>query len=187
QEVVDYSGLEPDGLFLEGTGAMVLDHSDRVAYAVRSNRTDPVVLERFCAQFGYEPMVFDAEDRSGRSVYHTNVLMCIATEFVMICLDMITDAGRRDEIVRRFEDCGREVIALTHQQITDFAGNAIELQAPADRVLALSARAAASLTDDQRGVIGRSARLLALDVPTIEMAGGSVRCMLAGVHLARRD
>ncbi|MEM7669144.1 MAG: arginine deiminase-related protein, partial [Pseudomonadota bacterium] len=81
QEVVDYSGLEPDGLFLEGTGAMVLDHSDRVAYAVRSNRTDPVVLERFCAQFGYEPMVFDAEDR-----FFTPILRNPGFTFSNICI-----------------------------------------------------------------------------------------------------
>ena len=88
QEVVDYSGLEPDGLFLEGTGAMVMDHLDRVAYAIRSKRTDPIILERFCSHFGYEPMVFDAADAAGLPVYHTNVLMCIATSFVMIGLDL---------------------------------------------------------------------------------------------------
>ncbi|MDP9810393.1 hypothetical protein J2W42_003254 [Rhizobium tibeticum] len=83
QEVIDYSGLEPDGLFLEGTGAMVLDHIDRVAYAVRSDRTDPIALERFSTHFNYEPMVFDARDENGVSVYHTNVLMCIATDFAV--------------------------------------------------------------------------------------------------------
>ena len=106
QDVADYSGLEPDGLFLEGTGAMVLDHIDRVAYAVRSNRTDPIALERFCAHFNYEPMVFDACDADGTAIYHTNVLMCIATEFVMIGLDMIHDDARRDHVVQRFESWG---------------------------------------------------------------------------------
>ena len=81
QEVIDYSGLEPDGLFLEGTGAMVLDHIDRVAYAVRSDRTNPIALERFSTQFNFEPMVFDARDDNGAAIYHTNVLMCIATDF----------------------------------------------------------------------------------------------------------
>jgi len=101
QEVIDYSGLEPDGLFLEGTGAMVLDHIDRVAYAVRSDRTDPIALERFSTHFNYEPMVFDARDENGVSVYHTNVLMCIATDFAMIGLEMMTDPARRQEIVTR--------------------------------------------------------------------------------------
>lgn len=186
QDVVDYSGLEPDGLFLEGTGAMVLDHIDRVAYAVRSNRTDPIPLERFCTHFNFEPMVFDAADATGTPVYHTNVLMCIATEFVMIGLDMVTNAARRAEIIRRFEQSGREVIAVTGRQIANFAGNAIELQGNNGRVLALSARALDSLTVEQVGMIEASAAPLPLDIPTIEMAGGSVRCMLAGVHLSRR-
>ena len=95
QDVIDYSGLEPDGLFLEGTGAMVLDHIDRVAYVVDSNRANPVALERFCAHFNYEPMAFEARDQSGRAIYHTNVLMCIATHFVMIGLDLIVDAAQR--------------------------------------------------------------------------------------------
>jgi hypothetical protein len=186
QDVVDYSGLEPDGLFLEGTGAMVLDHIDRVAYAVRSNRTDPIALERFCAHFNYEPMVFDAHDADGTAVYHTNVLMCIATDFVMIGLDMIADDVRRDHVVQRFEESGRQVIALSTPQIAEFAGNAIELQGRAGRVLALSARALRSLTPAQLDIIGQSAAPLPLEVATIELGGGSVRCMLAGIHLSRR-
>ena len=94
------------------------------AYAVRSNRTDPIALERFCAHFNYEPMVFDACDADGTD--HTNVLMCIATDFVMIGLDMMVDDARRDHVVHCFEEFGRKVIALTAAQITDFAGNAIE-------------------------------------------------------------
>jgi len=186
QEVVDYSGLEPDGLFLEGTGSMVLDHIDRVAYGVKSNRLDPVGLERFCSHFGYEPMVFEAIDAGGTPVYHTNVLMCIATDFVMICDEMIVDASRRAEVVARFVESGREVISLSIRQIADFAGNALELQGNNGRILALSSRAAKSLTADQRALIEGSVRLVPLNVPTIEMAGGSVRCMIAGIHLSKR-
>ena len=186
QDVIDYSGLEPDGLFLEGTGAMVLDHIDRVAYAVRSNRTDPVALERFCTHFNYEPMVFEARDAGGLAVYHTNVLMCIATNFVLIGLDMIAEDARRAEIAKRFEDSGREVVALTDRQIANFAGNAMELQGRDGRLLALSERAFAALRPDQLAVIQKSATPLPLHVPTIELAGGSVRCMLAGIHLAAR-
>lgn len=186
QDVIDYSGLEPDGLFLEGTGAMVLDHIDRVAYAVKSNRTDPIAMERFCTHFNYEPMVFEAEDSNGVSIYHTNVLMCIATDFVLICLDMIKDPKRRDEIIKRFEYSGRKVIDLSESQIADFAGNAIELRSGAKNILALSSRALASLNADQIAVIEESATLLGLDIPSIELAGGSVRCTLAGVHLLPR-
>lgn len=186
QDIIDYSGLEPDGLFLEGTGAMVLDHIDRVSYAVRSNRTDPVALERFCTHFNYEPMVFDAFDDNGTPIYHTNVLMCIATDFVMIGLEMISGDARRDEIIERFESSGRAVINLSRDQIRKFAGNALELQGREGRLLALSSVAFEALTDEQISVIEQRAKLLPLDIPTIELAGGSVRCMLAGVHLLPR-
>jgi hypothetical protein len=186
QEVIDYSGLEPDGLFLEGTGAMVLDHIDRVAYAVRSDRTDPIALERFSTHFNFEPMVFDARDGNGVAVYHTNVLMCIATDFAMIGLEMMTDPPRRQEVVQRLERSGRSVIALTNEQISKFAGNAIELQGKAGRILALSTTALASLNRSQLDIIEESAKPVALDIPTIEAAGGSVRCTLAGVHLTPR-
>ena len=187
QDVIDYSGMEHDGLFLEGTGAMVLDHIDRVAYAVKSKRTDPITLERFCTHFNYEPMVFEAEDENGISVYHTNVLMCIATEFVLICLDMIKNPKRRDEIVRRFEYSGRTIIDLSQQQIANFAGNAIELRCGKQNILALSTRAMNALSVEQISMIEQSASLLALDIPTIELAGGSVRCTLAGIHLLPRS
>jgi hypothetical protein len=184
QDVIDYSGLEPDGLFLEGTGAMVLDHAERIAYVVRSNRANAVALERFCTHFNFEPLVFDAVDAQGVPVYHTNVLMCIASGFALLGSGLITT--RRDEVEARLRESGRELIELSGAQIGEFAGNALELQGRDGRVLALSARAAAALSADQRARIERHARLLPLAVPTIELAGGSVRCMLAGIHLAAR-
>lgn len=183
QEVVDYSGLEPDELFLEGTGAMVFDNLNRTAYVARSHRADPLVLERFCTAFGYEPMVFDASLR-GVPIYHTNVMMCIGTDFALVGLDAMT--SRRDEVAERLAEQGRAVIALTNEQLEDFVGNAIELQGTQGRVLALSTRAAAALSSSQRDVIEKSARILPIDVSTIELAGGSVRCMIAGIHLDRR-
>jgi len=186
QDVVDYSGLEHDQLYLEGTGAMVLDHIGNVAYAARSNRTNEVILERFCTHFNFEPMVFDAMDATGKPIYHTNVMMCIATDFALLGAELIMDENRRAEIIERLEETGREVIALTKNQIGEFAGNAIELEGEAGRVLALSSRAWQALDGDQKRRIEKSAQFLPLDVPTIEMAGGSVRCMCAGIHLAKR-
>ncbi|WP_249730077.1 citrulline utilization hydrolase CtlX [Chelatococcus sp. YT9] len=186
QDVIDYSGLEQDSVYLEGTGAMVLDHIERVAYAARSNRTNEVALERFCTHFNFEPVVFDAADRDGRPIYHTNVLMCIGTDFCMVGLSAISRLERRAEIAERFKTTGRDVIDLTPDQITEFAGNAIELDGRDGRVLALSSRALAALDDGQRARLQRHVALLPLDVPTIELAGGSVRCMLAGIHLAPR-
>ncbi|MGX9574324.1 citrulline utilization hydrolase CtlX [Mesorhizobium sp. f-mel] len=186
QDVIDYSGLEKDHVYLEGTGAMVLDHIGRVAYAVRSNRTNEVALERFCTHFNFEPMVFDAVDRNGKPIYHTNVLMCIGTEFALLGTQMIPDVQRRQEVVARLEEIGREVVTLSIEQIENFAGNAIELEGSDGRVLALSARAHAALDRQQIATIERSAKLSPFDVLTIELAGGSVRCMLAGIHLSRR-
>ncbi|GAA1885326.1 arginine deiminase-related protein [Paeniglutamicibacter psychrophenolicus] len=186
QDVIDYSGLEVDDVFLEGTGAMVLDHGARVAYAARSRRADPVALERFCTNFGYEPMAFDAVDSSGAAVYHTNVMMTVATDFAMIGLDMIRSPERRRQVAERLSAGGRAIIGLTHEQVRMFAGNAIELQGTNGRYLALSRTAFACLTEAQKEVIQRSCTLLPVDVSTIELAGGSVRCMIAGIHLDPR-
>lgn len=186
QDVIDYSGLERDNVFLEGTGAMVLDHIGRIAYAARSNRTNEVALERFCTHFNFEPMLFEAADPEGRSIYHTNVIMCVGTEIALVGLDTIGDPARRAHIRARLEETGRIVIALDYEQIRNFAGNALELRGRDGRFLAISARAAAALRDDQRERIEAVLPLLPLDVSTIELAGGSVRCMLAGIHLSRR-
>ncbi|MFM0554160.1 arginine deiminase-related protein [Paraburkholderia sediminicola] len=186
QDVIDYSGLEYDDVFLEGTGAMVLDHIARIAYTARSRRADPVALERFCTNFNFEPVCFDAVDSTGRAVYHTNVMMSVATEFALIGLDLIADERRRAEVRARLMESGRVVIDLDASQIGNFAANALELSGSDGRVLALSERAASCLTARQKALIERSARLLPLRVPTVEMAGGSVRCMLGGIHLSRR-
>ena len=186
QDVIDYSGLEYDDLFLEGTGAMVLDHIGRIAYVARSHRADPVILERFCTHNGYEPMVFDACDDDGTPIYHTNVLMCIGTDVALICLDAIPDPARRGEVVERLTETGRTVVDLTHGQLRDFTGNAFELTGSNGRILAMSDRAHRSLTAAQRRTIEASCEIVAVDISTIELAGGSVRCMLAGIHLDRR-
>lgn len=187
QDVIDYSGLEQDQVYLEGTGAMVLDHIDRVAYVARSSRADPLALERFCTHFNFEPMVFDATDAAGQPIYHTNVLMCIGTDFAMAGFDMIGNVARREDIKTRLIENGRILIHLSIRQIGEFAGNAIELQGANRRVLALSSRALRALDASQIKALESSVDLLPLNVPTIELAGGSVRCMLAGVHLKPRN
>ncbi|PUA79043.1 citrulline utilization hydrolase CtlX [Nocardioides currus] len=191
QSIVDYSGLEPDGIFLEGTGAMVLDHVSRVAYTARSHRADIAVLERFCTDFNYEPMAFDAVDAGGVPVYHTNVIACVGTEVAMIALEMIPDEVRREQVRERLSVNGRQVVELTEDQIREFAGNAVELcgRTPEGKrryIMAMSSRARRSLRPDQVAVIEESCEIVDVDIPTIELAGGSVRCMIAGVHLDRR-
>jgi hypothetical protein len=179
QDVIDYSGLEQDELFLEGTGAMVFDHLARVAYTARSNRADPVLLERFSTHFNFEPIVFDTADACGRPIYHTNVLLCVATEFALLGTSSLTDPRRAAEVVARLRESGREVIDLSATQIAEFAANAIELSGRDGRILALSQRACESLTAQQKRRIERSARLLPLAVPTLEM--------IAGIHLSPRE
>jgi len=186
QDVVDYTGLEYDDIYLEGTGAMVLDHSERVAYAIRSNRANSHALERFCSHFNFEPMVFDAKDKAGVAVYHTNVLMCIGSDFVMAGFDMMSDDKRRTEIIQRFTSSGKRIIYLTEKQINAFCGNALELQGSYGRILALSTTAHAALTLEQIAVLEKRVKLVPLDVSAIELAGGSIRCMLAGIHLSKR-
>lgn len=191
QTIIDYSGLEPDGIFLEGTGAMVLDHVSRVAYTSRSHRADTHVLERFCTDFGYEPMAFEAVDSKGMPVYHTNVIGCVGTEVALFALGMIPDEVRRAQVRERLSVNGRRVVEITEEQVRLFAGNAVELcgHTPQGRrryILAMSASARASLHADQVEAIEASCDIVAIDIPTIELAGGSVRCMIAGIHLDRR-
>lgn len=186
QDIIDYSCLEYDDLFLEGTGAMVLDHLARVAYTAHSNRANAIALERFCTHFNFEPMAFDTADEHGEPIYHTNVMMCVGTHFAMAGFALIQDAERRQEIYDRLQEMGRDIVELDNHQINNFAGNALELAGTDGLLLAISSRAAATLTDTQKEIISKSAKIVELDVPTIEMAGGSIRCMLAGIHLSRR-
>jgi hypothetical protein len=184
--VYDYSGLEHDGLFLEGTGSMVLDHIQRVAYVCRSNRVSEPALQRFCTDFGYHAFVFDAFDPFGTRIYHTNVLMALATDYALIGLSAITDPRQRRRVRGHIEATGRRVIDLAMEQLTDFAGNAIELQGRDGRILVMSRRAVETLTTEQRDIIEAGSRIVPVDIGTIEHAGGSARCMIAGIHLTLR-
>jgi hypothetical protein len=182
-EVVDYSPYEERGLYLEGTGSLVLDRVHRVAYVSLSRRAQREPLEMFCADFGYEPMTFESQSDDGRPIYHTNVMLCLGTNFALAGLDLIRDRGQRQALQNRLELTGRTLIPLDRDQINNFAGNGLELHNEDGKLLVLSERAMAALRGDQRATIERFARLLPLALPTIELAGGSARCMLATIHL----
>jgi hypothetical protein len=182
-DVVDYSPYEERGLYLEGTGSLVLDHVHRIAYVSLSRRADREPLQQFCADFEYEPVTFQSTGDDGRPIYHTNVMMCLATSFVLVGLEMIEDPTERTMLQSRLEETGKTIIALDRDQIANFAGNALELRNDREKLLVLSARAAAHLREEQRATIAGEARLLPLELPTIELAGGSARCMLAAIHL----
>jgi hypothetical protein len=181
--VVDYSESEARGECLEGTGSLVLDHQNKIAYACLSHRTHPNVLKQFCSDFGYEPVTFRSESEAGRPIYHTNVMMCVGTDFALVGLHTIPVESERIGVQNLLESFGKEVVELTTEQINEFAGNAIELHNDREKLLVLSARAAAALTDEQRQKVEQHARLLPLSLPTIELAGGSARCMIATIHL----
>lgn len=190
RRVIDHSGLATQGVALEGTGAMVLDAAQRLAFLARSQRTHEGLLATVCAQLGYRAQVFDALDVKGLPVYHSNVLLCVARRFALVGLSLVKDAAQRERLRASLAGSGlqqRTVIELSPEQIGEFAGNALELRnAEGGHLLALSSRAEASLSAAQKAQIRASATLLPLAVPTIEQAGGSVRCMLAGIHLERR-
>jgi len=186
-EVTDYSPFEEDGCCLEGTGSLVFDHLNNIAYVSLSNRSNPRVIQRFADDFSYEPITFTSIDSNGQPIYHTNVMMCIGTVFAMVGLEMIRNKVERQQVRARLEKTEKEIVELSADQIANFAGNAIELHnKDGEKLLVLSSRAARALTDEQRETLTRYAPLLPLDLPTIELGGGSARCMIATIHLPPR-
>src|SRR6266568_3123063 len=186
-EVIDYSAFEDDRSCLEGTGSLVLDHPNKIAYVSLSNRSKPKVIQRFAEDFSYEPVIFTSIGPNGEPIYHTNVMMCIGTAFAMIGLDVIPNKAERQQVRSRLEKTGKEIVELSADQIANFAGNTIELQnKSSEKLLVLSSRAARALTEEQRKTLTGYARLLPLELPTIELGGGSARCMMATIHLPPR-
>jgi len=185
-QVIDYSAFEDEGCYLEGTGSVVFDHLNRFAYVSLSNRSNPKVIQRFADDFSYEPVVFTSIGSNGQSIYHTNVMMCIGTAFAMIGLDMIPNKAERQQVRSRLEKTGKEIVELSADQIANFAGNTIELQNKSGgKLLVLSSRATRALSEEQRERLSRYARLVPLELPTIELGGGSARCMTTTIHLPR--
>ena len=183
-DVIDYSAFEDEGCYLEGTGSLVLDHPNQIAYVSLSNRSNPKVIQRFADDFNYEPVTFNSIGPDVQPIYHTNVMMCIGTAFAMVGLEMIPNKAERQPVRARLEKTGKEIVELSADQIANFAGNAIELHNKGgEKLLVLSSCADRALTKDQRERLGRHARLVPLELPTIELGGGSARCMIATIHL----
>jgi hypothetical protein len=183
-EVIDYSAFEDEGCCLEGTGSLVLDHLNKIAYVSLSNRSNPKVVRRFAEDFDYEPVTFTSIGSDDQPIYHTNVMMCIGTAFALVGLEMIRNKAERQQVRARLEKTGKEIVELSADQIANFAGNAIELHIKGgEKLLVLSSRADRALTEEQRKRLSRYARLLSLELPTIELGGGSARCMIATIHL----
>lgn len=185
---IDLTGCEAQQLFLEGTGSMVLDRQNRIAYACLAPRTDRGVLQDFCDRLQYKPVVFTAVDQHHQPIYHTNVMMCVADKYVVICLDSITNHLEQNEAVKTIEASGKQVIPITWEQMNHFAGNMLQVHnADGEKILVMSSQAYEALTDAQRQQLESYNRLLHSSLQTIETnGGGSARCMMAEVHLPVR-
>ena len=188
-EVIDLTAHEQHGQYLEGTGSMVLDRINHVAYACLSTRTHLGPLGAFAQRMDYDVVSFDAVDRAGVPIYHTNVLMSIGESLAVICADAIVREEQRTAVLQRLRESGRDVLTLSFDQLEAFAGNMLELQAAdGSRIFAMSQQALNSLNEQQRDELHANGDVLAVAIGAIEVvAGGSVRCMLAEVHLPREN
>lgn len=178
--IVDLSPLEQKEQFLEGTGAIVFDHDAKLAYAARSKRMNETALNVLCERLGYQAVVFDAATSAGTPVYHTNVLMAVGSEFVMVALEMIEPQARQ-RVTQAVQQSQKMLINLSETQIAQFAGNTLELESVKGRLLALSTTAFDALTLQQKTDLEQWVKLVPMSVPTIELGGGSIRCMLAQI------
>lgn len=185
--VVDLSGHETDGRCLEGTGSLVLDRRRRLAFANLSPRTHSDVIAEFDRSLGYSTLVFDARDPGGRPIYHTNVLLSLGTSFAFLCAEAIAP-GDRNRVIDAIESSSRTIVELSFAQLRRFGCNLLELKSgKGEPVIALSDKARACLKPDQVRALEGFGELLDIPIPTIEaVGGGSVRCMIAEVHLPRR-
>jgi hypothetical protein len=184
---VDLSTYENEGLFLEGTGSMVLDRDHKIAYACLSPRTDKKVLDAFCAELGYEAVAFTAVDGKGQPIYHTNVMMCVADRYVVICLDSLPVAAERQQVLDTIAGSGKVCIPISLDQMNHFAGNMLQVHNDRQEpLLVMSSQAYASLDPSQIAQLGRFNRIVHAPLTTIETnGGGSARCMMAEIHLSK--
>lgn len=178
----DLSFFEQQNRYLEGTGSVVFDHIHQKAYACLSERTHAVVLDQLCQFLNYEAVTFSAKDSQGMPIYHTNVMLSIAPDFVVICLESIHNKTERTKITAHFEATGHKIIPISLPQVYEFAGNMLCVHQATQKYLLMSQRAADSLAPTQKNQLEAHASIVALNIPTIEtIGGGSARCMLAEI------
>ncbi len=190
ENIVDYSSAEHEGIFLEGTGSIALDRVNRKAYCALSPRADEELFIEFCEDFEYSPVIFTANqtvDGKRLAIYHTNVMMCLAENFAVICLDTIDDKKERKNVVKHLKQDGKEIISITEAQMHQFAGNMLQLRGDKDqRYLVMSEAAYKSLIPSQVTSIEKHCPIIYSSLETIETCGGgSARCMMAEVFLPK--
>ena len=185
RHTIDYSKFEEQEKFLEGTGSIVLDRDKNIAYACLSPRTDKELFKQYCEEMGFHPVLFTATDQKGGQIYHTNVMMCVADKYVVICLDAIADEQERAYVVNTIKNSGKELIEITLEQMNHFAGNMLQVNnRDGKKFLVMSTQAFESLTSQQINKLTAYNEIIHSSLNTIESnGGGSARCMMAEVHL----
>ncbi len=189
-DIIDYTSAEEHDVFLEGTGSLLLDRTNRKAYCALSPRADEELFIEFCEDFEYSPVIFTANQTVNgerKAIYHTNVMMSLGETFAIICLDTIDDKKERKEVVKHLKTDGKEVITITESQVNNFAGNMLQVRGKNEELfLVMSAAAFQSLTKDQIYNIEKHCKIISSSLDTIEACGGgSARCMMAEVFLPK--
>ena len=186
-EIIDLCKYETGNIFLEGTGSMVLDRGNKIAYACLSPRTHQKLLDEFCRLTGYSPVTFTATDSKGIDIYHTNVMMCIGKDYAVICLESIRKEEERKKLIASFQRTKKEIIGISLDQLNHFAGNMLQVSdVKGELLLVMSSQAYASLTTSQIETLEKHNRIIHSPLDTIETAGGgSARCMMAEVFLRK--
>lgn len=182
--VIDLSTREAQNEFLEGTGSLVIDHEHRVAYVALSHRAHENLVRELCDQLQLQPLTFNTADSNGTPIYHTNVMMGVGKQTAIVCAESICTPAARQQVLDTLQKTGKTVIDISLAQMNGFAGNVIELQGSQGPVLVLSETAFNILSDTQKQALEKVVDLCPIAIPTIEMGGGSARCMIAGIHLS---
>ena len=183
-ELIDFTSFESQNQFLEGTGSIIFDHQNKLAFACESERTNVQLFSSLCKQLGYQSFSFLSVDLSGFPIYHTNVVMSIGENYAVICLDSIENTIERNMINQALKQTGKTIIDITLNQMNLFCGNIFEVRNDNDELITLCSKTAFdAFTPNQRAQIEQTSKLVYCDIPTIEkIGGGSVRCMMAGIY-----
>jgi hypothetical protein len=185
---IDFTKEETKNIFLEGTGSMVLDREHKIAYACLSPRTDKKLFEEWCNQMAYTGCSFYSVDDKGGEIYHTNVMMCVADKYAVICTDSIHNAGEKQHVINTLTGSGKTMIEISYHQMNRFAGNMLQVENKnGEQILVMSSQAFHALTPAQVQQLESYNRILHSDLTTIETnGGGSARCMMAEVFLPQK-
>jgi hypothetical protein len=191
ENVVDYTAAEEENIFLEATGSMILDRVHKKAYCALSPRADEELFIEFCEDFEYTPVVFNANqtvENKREAIYHTNVMMCVAETFAIVCLSSIDDKKERKNLLKHLKEDGKKVIDITEEQVSSFAGNMLQVRNNSNELFLIMSQTAFNiLTQSQKSQINNHCKIISSSLNTIETCGGgSARCMMAEVFLPKR-